>query len=185
MTIRHPLLRLVLAGLALTLVAAACGDDDDVASGDESGVEVDGAWSRATAPAATTGAIYMELTSDGDRALVGASVPDDIAGKAELHETVMADDDMSGDGSDMSDMDDDAEDMDDSDTGDMGGMTMQEVTQIDLPAGEATTLEPGGYHVMLFDLASPLEAGDTFTVTLSFDDESTMDVEVEVRDDAP
>ncbi len=68
---------------------------------------------------------------------------------------------------------------------DMGGMTMREVESIPLPAGEAVALEPGAYHIMLLDLAAPLEAGDTFTVSLTFEGGATKDVEVEVRDDAP
>ena len=52
----------------------------------------------------------------------------------------------------------------------MGGMTMREVARIPLPAGEAVTLEPGGYHVMLLELAAPLTAGQTFPVTLTFEE---------------
>ncbi len=64
-------------------IFAACSSDDS--SGDS--VAVNDAWTRITAPTATTGAVYMNLESaDGDR-LVSASVPSDVAGKTEIHET--------------------------------------------------------------------------------------------------
>jgi copper(I)-binding protein len=64
-------------------------------------------------------------------------------------------------------------------------MQMQEVDRIDLPAGTAVALAPGGYHVMLLDLVKPLELGDTFTLTLTFEKAGTREVTVTVRDDAP
>jgi len=37
---------------------------------------------------------------------------------------------------------------------------------LELPAGKAVDLKPGGYHVMLMDLKQQLKAGDTVEVTL-------------------
>ena len=171
----------LLAVLALALAAAACGSDDDGAGG----VEVSDAWARTSPEGVEAGAAYMVLTSDEDDALVAASVPTDVAGTTEVHETVAADE-AGGDGGDMDMGEASAEGDDDTGGGmDMGGMTMQEVERIPLPAGEAVALEPGGYHVMLLDLAGPLEEGDTFTASLTFESGATQDVEVEVRDDAP
>jgi len=47
-----------------------------------------------------------------------------------------------------------------------------------IPAGETSTLMPGGDHVMLMGLTAPLLAGETITVTLFFDSgqELTLDV---------
>ena len=131
---------------------------------------------------AEAGAVYFTIESDDGLTITGVSVGDDVAGRAELHETVMAD---MGDG----DMDD--SDMgDDMDEGDMehdmsGAMTMQHVMTIDVPAGEAVDFEPGGLHVMLFDLPDPLELGETFDLTLEVDGADPITVEVEVRDEAP
>lgn len=67
---------------------------------------------------------------------------------------------------------------------DMGGtMTMQEVARVEVPAGDTVAFEPGGYHVMLLDLAEPLVAGDTFEMDLTFEKAGTVTVEVEVRDE--
>ena len=61
-------------------------------------------------------------------------------------------------------------------------MSMQEVTAVDVPAGGTVMLEPGGYHVMLMQLAEPLVTGATFEVTLSFENAGDMTVSVEVRE---
>jgi hypothetical protein len=62
------------------------------------------------------------------------------------------------------------------------GMVMRPVERIELPAGETVALEPGGYHIMLLELVEPLVAGDTFEVTLMFENTPDQTVTVEVRD---
>ena len=46
----------------------------------------------------------------------------------------------------------------------------------EIPAGEALELKPGGKHIMLIGLAQPLNPGDSFEVTLNFDDGEAMTV---------
>jgi copper(I)-binding protein len=210
---------------ASALILSGCGSDDestDAADTTEAaetteaaaaeGFEITDVWARQSPMGTTAGAVYLNITSAEGDALVGASVPEDIAGTVEVHETVMAedmDDDTSGDdmsGEEMSEegMDEStettmAEDMDDDTSGDdmsgegemdmgdegdmdMGSMTMQEVESIDLPAGETVALEPGGFHIMLLDLVEPLEVGDTFEVTLTFASGATQVVTAEVRE---
>jgi len=158
--------------VALILVVAACGDDDG-------GVKIDRVWSRAGAATQETAAIYMDLeSSDGDT-LIGVSVDGSIAGMAGLHQTAMADMD-DGMTDEMSD------DIDDSSVEDLGGaMTMEAVEKIVIPEGEPVALEPGGFHIMMMDLAAPLAVGDTFDVTLQFEMAGEVVVQVEVREDAP
>ena len=43
---------------------------------------------------------------------------------------------------------------------------MRAVTALDLPAGKAVELKPGGYHVMLLDLKAPLKEGDAVDLSL-------------------
>ena len=66
-----------------------------------------------------------------------------------------------------------------------GTTTMHELTSIDVPAGGSLVLDPAGYHLMLTDLAAPLETGETFDLTLRFEAAGDATVTVEVRDDAP
>lgn len=174
--------------VAATLVLAGCGSDDDAEepAGSEEVSEAvltaTDAWARTSPAAVENGAAYMQLTSTEDVAVIGASVSEDVAGTAEVHETVMADasGDTGGMNGEMNGMDDESGDM-----GGMGGMTMQEVEEIAVPAGETVALEPGGYHVMLLGLVAPLEIGDTFDVTLALDNGDELVVPVEVREDAP
>ena len=63
--------------------------------------------------------------------------------------------------------------------------SMQQVSAIEVPAGGEVALEPGGLHLMLMELAKPLETGDKFSVTLELADGEELAVDVEVRDDAP
>lgn len=160
--------RLALLAIA-PLVLAACGGDDPIT--------IEGQWARTSPAMASMGAAYMDITSSEGDQLVGVSVPASIAARAEIHEMVPADVPMD-DSMDES-MDDGEMDMD------MGAMVMQQIMALDLPAGETVSLEPGGYHVMLIDLAEPLAEGDTFNVTLDFAEADDLTVEVVVRTEAP
>ena len=62
---------------------------------------------------------------------------------------------------------------------------MSPVDRIEIPAGGQTKLEPGGFHIMLMNLAAPLENGSTIKVTLTFETAAPQTVDVDVRDDAP
>jgi copper(I)-binding protein len=60
---------------------------------------------------------------------------------------------------------------------------------LDLPAGKAVELKPGGYHVMLMDLKAPLAKDTTVPVTLTFQDakgvKSNVELKVQVGMQAP
>ena len=168
-----------LAVLAIAPFAlAACGGDDPIT--------IEGQWARTSPAMASMGAAYMSISaSEGDQ-LVGVSVPASVAARAEIHEMVPADTAMN-DSMDMSATDDDMDhSMDDDEMAmGMGAMVMQQIMALDLPAGETVNLEPGGYHVMLIDLAEPLVEGDTFNLTLDFAEADDLTVEVVVRTEAP
>lgn len=172
----------VAAALALSTTLAACGGDDDDASGSATteagaeatateGVAVDGAWARTSPAAAENGAAYMTLTAAEDDALVSAAVDPAVAKMVQVHETVMADGDKTdmsmANGSSMSE-----------------AMTMKEVDKIALPKGEKVELKPGGYHIMLMELAKPLEKGSTIALTLTFEKAGELKVDVPVQDAA-
>ncbi len=176
------------------LLVAACGSDD--------AVSVEGQWARQSAPTQTTGAVYFDLTVAEDDTLIGASVPSSVAAEAQIHEVVMADDTDMSDEMDDSSMDDSSMDdssMDDSSMDDMatsegsgdmdemdGAMMMQEMANgLPLVGGETVSLEPGSYHVMLLDLAAPLENGQQFEVTLDFAEADDVTIDVEVAETAP
>jgi hypothetical protein len=134
---------------AFSLVAAALLAAAALAQA--GGVEVTGAWARATPGHAANGAAYLTLRSPtGDR-LVSASTP--AAKKAELHTTEMAG----------------------------MVMRMRPLQGLALPAGKTVTLKPGGPHLMLMGLKAPLHAGETFPLTLEFSKSGGRTVTVAVE----
>jgi len=152
-----------------SLGLAACGDDEDTGTTAASSepVSISGPWARVTAPEAKTSAAYMTITSKDGDVLTKASVPASIAGMAQIHETTTSDTSMDEAG------DDDA----------MGGMkSMKEVAKIDIPAGGSVQLKPGGYHVMLMELAKPITAGETVPVTLTFERAGEVTVDAVARE---
>ena len=51
-----------------------------------------------------------------------------------------------------------------------------------VPAGGAKELGPGGDHLMLMDLKEPLQAGGDVTMTVTFQDGSTLPLTAQIRD---
>lgn len=149
---------------ALSLGTASCGSssetsDTTIAAAPEAAVyTVDGAWARTSPMEATMGAVYLNVTSTLDDALVGASVSTDIAAMTQVHETTMNAD---------------------------GTMGMQEIASVPMTANTPLALAPGGYHVMLLELVAPLEVGATVSVTLTFASGGTTTVDAIVSEEAP
>jgi len=114
-------------------------------------VKVEGAWARASVPGQMGTGAFMKLTAKDGAKLVGASSP--VAGVTEVHEMKME--------------------------GDV--MKMRAVPAIDLPAGKAVELKPGGYHVMLLDLKAPLATNTTVPLTLTFKDAKGVESRVELK----
>jgi copper(I)-binding protein len=122
-------------------------------------VDVSGAWARATVPGQKGTGAFMNITARDGARLVGVSSP--VAGVAEVHEMKM-DNDI---------------------------MKMRAVPVLELPAGQAVQLKPGGYHVMLMDLKQGLPKGSTVPLTLRLQDaqgvETSQLVSVPVSTVAP
>ena len=122
-----------------------------VAAAQTGPVEVKNAWARATPGKAEIGAAYLTIETTAPDRLTGASTP--VAGKAELHEMTM-----------------------------QGGvMKMRALAGIDLPAGHAVVLKPGGIHIMLTGLKQPLRAGESFPLTLDFEKAGRREVTVMIE----
>jgi periplasmic copper chaperone A len=51
-----------------------------------------------------------------------------------------------------------------------------------VPAGGAAELEPGGDHLMLMDLSGPLQPGADVSITVTFEDGSTLPITAQIRD---
>jgi copper(I)-binding protein len=115
-------------------------------------VEVQNAWARATVKGQMATGAFMTLTAKEGSKLVGVTSP--AAGVGQVHEMKM----------------------------DAGVMKMAEVKGgLDLPAGKAVELKPGGYHVMLMDLKEPLMKDSTVPITLIFKDAKGVESKVELK----
>ncbi len=112
-------------------------------------------WVRATVPQQKASGAFMRLTSDVDARLLAAASP--VAGTVEIHEMKMQDQ----------------------------VMKMSPIGALDLPAGQAVELKPGGYHVMLLDLKAQLKEGDSVPLTLTIENRDgsrqTLEVKAPVR----
>jgi periplasmic copper chaperone A len=108
-------------------------------------------WVRGTVPQQKATGAFMQLTSSQGGRLLSAASP--VAGIVEIHE-------MSMEGN---------------------VMKMRAIPGLDLPAGKAVDLKPGGYHVMLMDLKQPLKAGETVPVTLVVEGKDGKRETIEVK----
>jgi copper(I)-binding protein len=63
-----------------------------------------------------------------------------------------------------------------------GVMTMRPLDKgLVIEPGKTVKLAPGGYHLMLFDLKSPLKQGDKLPVTLEFEKAGKVKVSLDVQ----
>lgn len=82
------------------------------------------------------------------------SAASDVAGAVEVHRTIMVDDTMQ----------------------------MQRQDFVAVPAGETLAFKPGDYHVMLIGLHDDLAVGDSFHVTLTFENAGDIPLDVTVQE---
>ncbi len=110
-------------------------------------------YARATAPGQPTGGAYLNISNAGAAGdkLVSASA--DVSKSVELHEMKM----------------------------EGTVMRMREVTAVDVPAGKAVELKPGGLHIMLMGLKAPLKEGEKFPLKLKFEKAGEVTVTVNVE----
>jgi len=114
-------------------------------------VTVKDAWVRATVPQQNVTGAFMQLNSAKPVRLVEVRSP--LAGMAEIHEMAM----------------------------DKDIMSMRAVTGVDLPAGKAVELKPGGFHIMLMDLKRQVKEGDTVPLTLVIEGRDKKRSRIEVK----
>lgn len=138
---RH-LLRAIASTLLMPAASLLTGPAH--AHGSKAGdVRIDHPYSTPTPPGLRTGAVYFRtLANTGKQAdrLLAAETP--VAAKVEFHEMKLV--------------------------GDI--MKMRALPSIDLAPGQSIALRHGGeLHIMLLDLRKPLQEGDRFPVTLTFE----------------
>ncbi|MEQ9106135.1 MAG: copper chaperone PCu(A)C [Limnobacter sp.] len=163
-----PLIRLAMVSTVVLLAACsehhdhgdAAGHAHDTLAGVEQpvapsqvqdGISVQTAWVRPTVGEQDSTGAYLTITSQEAVALVGVATP--AAEIAEVHEMKM--------------------------DGEIMRMRMAE--RINIKAGEALELKPGGYHVMLMALTAPIEAGQEIELSLQFEKPDGSKIEIPVK----
>jgi copper(I)-binding protein len=143
--------RTIMGAAVLACFLAAPVRAEEVKAGD---LVITQAWSRATPGGAKIGSGYLTIENKGsapDR-LIGGSA--DIAGKLQVHEMATTN----------------------------GVMTMRPLDNgLTVEPGKTVKLAPGGYHLMLFDLKSPLKQGDKVPVTLEFEKAGKVKLSLDVQ----
>jgi hypothetical protein len=112
------------------------------------------AWVRPPAGMDKPAAAYMVITNSAGQADALLSVSTPAASSVEIHET----------------------------STDASGMTgMHPIARLDVPAGGTVKLAPGGYHLMIMGLTTPLEVGGKLELDLVFEHAGKVVVQAEVR----
>jgi copper(I)-binding protein len=111
-------------------------------------------WARPAASAQQNSAAYMIIRNDGREPERLLAVETDEAKSAGLHTSTITPE---------------------------GIAQMRPVETVEVPAGGEVRLAPGGLHIMLVELASPLFEGTSFPMKLVFQYAGEVDVEVMVE----
>lgn len=143
-----------LKSLAAALSLCALAGFAPAVLAQDASLKVDDAWVRATVPSQHATGAFMRLTSSVPGRLV--AIESDAAKHVEVHEMAMQD----------------------------NVMKMRQIPGIDLPAGQPVELKPGGYHVMLIDLARQITPGDRIALTLVVEDAARQQRRVPVQAEA-
>lgn len=113
------------------------------------------AWIRETPPGSAMTAGYLTLNNPAGRAIDIVGVESDDFGSIELHTTVTED----------------------------GVAKMRREESVTVPPESKVVFEPGGRHLMMFDPARPLPAGETVSLTIILSDGSRVHGEAAVTRD--
>ena len=138
-------------------VAALLGGWAAAVSAAAGDLAIEEAWARASIGGSKVSAVYLAITNRGDTEdrLVGATTG--RAGHTMLHRSLVED----------------------------GVMKMRHVDAVRIPPGASVRLDPGGLHVMLGGVSTPLGIGEEIAVTLTFEQAGEVVVAVPVRKTPP
>lgn len=119
----------------------------------ENQLEIDDAWIAEAPPVSKVMAAYLEIENETPNDRLATSMHCQEFDRAEFHQTIETD----------------------------GIARMEHQQNMKIPADSELVLKPGGYHIMLFNPARRLQAGDQTKCSMSFDDGSTIDFDLEIK----
>lgn len=123
---------------------------DAVSLTSSASIAISDAWVRPTVAGQKATGAFMKITARESTRLVGVSSP--VAGIAEIHEMKM----------------------------DKDIMKMAAIPALNLPSGQTVELKPGGFHLMLMDLKSPISSNSKIPLTLQFQDARGVKSQMEI-----
>lgn len=109
-------------------------------------------WMRALPPGQPTAAAYLTLSNPGPDPVRLVAAESALAGSIEIHESRQVD----------------------------GMWRMRQLDGLTVPPGSHVDLAPGGVHLMLFDLATPLREGDELILNLLLDTGASLPVSIKI-----
>jgi copper(I)-binding protein len=156
----------VLFATVLILAVTACSGRDSI-----SVLSITDVWTRPTPSGATVAAVYLTIVSPVDDMLLSVDSP--VAEKASVHQTGIETTGEQNDGHESHNHQANGSEM-----------SMSE-TEIKLTAGTPVAFLPGGLHVMLEGLKTPLLEGSSIPLSLSFRSAGSQRVSVRVSTNPP
>ena len=136
----------------LSLLAAGLLFSAGVLAGAADNVSVQDPYVRLAPPNAPATGAFMVIKNNGDKDVKVVKADNPVSKVTELHTHL----------------------------NDGGVMRMRPVAAIDVKAKGEAVLQPGGLHVMMINLLTPLKEGDSVPITLTFDDGSSKKVDAKV-----
>lgn len=116
-------------------------------------LEIDDAWIAEAPPVSKVMAAYMDIENETPHDRQATSMQCSEFKRAEFHRTVEND----------------------------GIASMQAQQVLNIKAGSTLELAPGGYHIMLYNPARRLQAGERINCSMTFDDGTTTDFELAIK----
>ncbi|TXT30030.1 MAG: hypothetical protein FD131_2040 [Rhodocyclaceae bacterium] len=136
----------------LSLLAASLMFSAGVLAGAADNVSVQDPYVRLAPPNAPATGAFMVIKNNGDKDVKVLKADNPVSKVTELHTHL----------------------------NEGGVMKMRPVPSIEVKAKGEAVLKPGGLHVMMIDIKTPMKEGDVVPITLSFDDGSTKQVDAKV-----
>lgn len=145
------MIRTLLPLAALGLLAACSNEPKPVPAAEQIAIQVTDAVCRPTPNGRRATGCYLTLKASGADRLMTVASP--LAGRVEIHESRIE--------SNM--------------------MMMRELKEgVPLPAGRTVALKPGGDHIMLLAVKTPIADGQTVPLTLTFATAAPVEVQARV-----
>ncbi|VAW49539.1 Copper metallochaperone PCu(A)C, inserts Cu(I) into cytochrome oxidase subunit II [hydrothermal vent metagenome] len=138
---------------ALTLGLLSALSSSPLLAAQADDIQVSDPFTREMPPGAFASAAFMTLTNQSDQNIQLVKASTNVAKSAELH----------------------------THTNNNGVMRMRQVSFFEIPAKGEAKLQPGGNHIMLISPTQPIQAGHNVTVTLTFKDGSSKQVDMPVK----